>query len=155
MSAFVQAPFSLARRSANTRCKRTRARFTCKTESEQPAQIPIDDAAARNAAAEEMVRRDMELLKAKSGANASTTKKTKMESAKEIVTYLLLADVFLVVAMLAWLVIALVPHFTSQNDFLLDPWLKLWQPFTQPVLGALMAGTIVQGTISYITENEN
>lgn len=113
-----------------------------------------DDEGARNT--EEMVRRDLEALKAAKGSNSSTanTEKSGVEKMKDLVSTILLVDFFLVVFLLAWLVVALVPHFVSKNDTLLDPWLILWQPFIQPVLGVLMLGTIVQGTISYVSGNK-
>ncbi|CAN8073858.1 unnamed protein product [Agarophyton chilense] len=72
---------------------------------------------------------------------------------KSLIESILLWDFFLVLGLLGWLVVALVPHFVSKDDTLLDPWLALWQPFIQPVLGVLMLGTIVQGTISFISKN--
>eukprot|EP00171_Calliarthron_tuberculosum_P010453 IDg10453t1 len=140
-SAFVQAPFILRQRSVSSLCQRMRTRIVCTAdgESPQPAQLPNEDPVARKEAAEEMVRRDMELLKAKKAqSGVKPAKKTTLETAKDVVSTVLLADFFVVVGLLVWLVVALVPHFASQNDFLLDPWLSLWQPFIQPVLGVLM-----------------
>lgn len=73
-----------------------------------------------------------------------------LDTVKAAIDAILLWDFFLVLGLLGWLAIALVPHFAAKNDVLLDPWLGLWQPFIQPVLGVLMLGTIVQGTISFI-----
>lgn len=72
-------------------------------------------------------------------------------SFRSVLETVLIWDFFLVLALLGWLGVALVPHFASKNDSLLDPWLALWQPFTQPVLGVLMLGTIAQGVLSYFS----
>lgn len=79
---------------------------------------------------------------------------TKQWSLRSVVDTLLLWDFFLVVGLLVWLVVALVPHFAAHNDALLDPWLALWQPFIQPVLGVLMLGTIAQGAWSFFSSKE-
>jgi hypothetical protein len=73
-----------------------------------------------------------------------------LSAAKSAFDTLLVWNFFLVVILLGWLVVALVPHFAAKNDALLDPWLSLWQPFTQPVLGVLMLSTIVQGMWSFM-----
>ena len=118
-----------------------------------------EKAAARKRAADEMVRRDLAKLKqnqkqVQKETETDTEEMKPMLSVRSAVETLLLVDFFLVVSLLAWLVVALVPHFAAQNDVLLDPWLALWKPFIQPVLGVLMLGTIVQGTISYVSKNQ-
>ncbi len=138
--AFVSLP-PLARRGVR------RKAWTCAQRSE-------DGAAARKRAADEMVRRDMEMLKQKRKVETQVEDVKPLQSVRSAIETLLLVDFFLVVALLAWLVVALVPHFAAQNDVLLDPWLALWKPFIQPVLGVLMLGTIVQGTISYVGRDE-
>lgn len=55
---------------------------------------------------------------------------------------------------LVWLVVALIPHYASHNDVLLDAWLSIWGVVIQPLLGVLMAGTIVSGTLSYVQSKE-
>lgn len=135
-------------------CKRSPVR--CEMRQPDGAHNPlsedriIDDA---KLSTEEMVRRDMEALRSRERATESTKSVTPLESAKQVISTVLLWDFFLVLALLLWLLIALVPHFASKNDFLLDPWLQLWQPFTQPVLGVLMVATIIQGTISYVSKD--
>lgn len=83
-------------------------------------------------------------------AAAPAAAASPLAGVKTVVDTLLIWNFFLIVALLAWLVVALVPHFAAKNDVLLDPWLGLWGPFIQPVLGVLMLGTIVQGTITYL-----
>lgn len=101
--------------------------------------------------AEEMLRKDLQTMRARRKSAPQPKKdESPLANLKSALDTLLLWDFFLVIALLGWLVIALIPHFTSKNDVLLDPWLGLWQPFIQPVLGVLMLGTIVQGTISFI-----
>lgn len=63
-------------------------------------------------------------------------------------------DFFVVCFFLAWLVVALVPHFAYHNEVLLDAWLSLWTLVIQPLLGVLMLGTIVAGTLSYVQSKE-
>lgn len=105
--------------------------------------------------AEEMLRKDLEVIRAKRKKNPPPEKKTApLDAIKNAIDTILLWDFFLVVGLLVWLAVALVPHFAAKNDVLLDPWLGLWQPFIQPVLGFLMLGTIVQGTISFINTKD-
>lgn len=115
-----------------------------------------DAVADRRASTEEMLRADMEALRARRQASGDDgpEKRTALRAAQDFVGGVLLWDFFLVVGLLVWLLVALVPHFASQNDVLLDPWLGLWSPFIQPVMGVLMLGTIVQGTISFIADND-
>lgn len=63
-------------------------------------------------------------------------------------------DFFVVCFFLVWLVVALVPHYASHNEVLLDAWLSMWGVVIQPLLGVLMAGTIVSGTLSYVQSKE-
>lgn len=63
-------------------------------------------------------------------------------------------DFFVVCFFLAWLVVALIPHYASHNEVLLDAWLSIWGVVIQPLLGVLMAGTIVAGTLSYVQSKE-
>eukprot|EP00171_Calliarthron_tuberculosum_P000068 IDg68t1 len=101
----------------------------------------------RKEAAEDMVRRNMEILKAKKAqSGVKPAEKTTLDTSKDVISTVLLADIFVVVSLLVWLVVALVPQFASQNDFLLDHWLSLWQPFIDPVLVVLTLGTIVHGS---------
>lgn len=104
---------------------------------------------------EEMLLKDIERIRAKEkDGPAKETAQSPFAIMKSVVDTLLLWDFFLVVGLLGWLAVALIPHFASKNEILLDPWLALWQPFIQPVLGVLMLGTVVQGTLSFITSKE-
>ncbi|GAB0496707.1 hypothetical protein MMPV_008022 [Pyropia vietnamensis] len=78
-----------------------------------------------------------------------------LERMGKAVTTLLVVDFFVVCFFLVWLVVALVPHFTSHNEVLLDAWLSMWGVVIQPLLGVLMAGTIVSGTLSYVQSKED
>lgn len=98
-----------------------------------------------------MLLQDIQRLRTKRAQQAPRESDSSLlDTLKSAVDTLLLADFFLVLALLGWLAVALVPHFLRKNDVLLDPWLALWQPFIQPVLGVLMMGTIAQGTLSYL-----
>lgn len=104
-----------------------------------------------------MLLKDLERIRAKRRQSAASEKKedsTTIGAIKSVVDTVLLVDFFVVIALLGWLAVALIPHFAAKNDVLLDPWLGLWGVFIQPVLGVLMLGTIVQGTLSYINSRE-
>eukprot|EP00177_Eucheuma_denticulatum_P002648 GFKZ01004745.1.p1 GENE.GFKZ01004745.1~~GFKZ01004745.1.p1 ORF type:complete len:234 (-),score=20.02 GFKZ01004745.1:273-875(-) len=104
---------------------------------------------------EKMLLEDLQRLRAKRAQETPRASDSSViGTIKSAVDTLLLVDFFLVLALLGWLAVALVPHFLRKNDVLLDPWLALWQPFIQPVLGVLMMGTIAQGTLSYLRSRE-
>lgn len=111
------------------------------------AETPDTDAADREA-----LRQDVAAFKARNqlADDSVPIVSDTYRLAKTVFDNLLLADFFLVVGLLGWLVVALVPHFAMKNDALLDPWLGLWQPFIQPVLGVLMLATIGQGMLTYM-----
>lgn len=121
-----------------------------------PAAAPPPAAAAATeeteAADREALRQDVAAFKARNQPvdDAVPIVSDTYRLAKTVFDNLLLADFFLVVALLGWLVVALVPHFAAKNDALLDPWLAIWQPFIQPVLGVLMLATIGQGMLTYM-----
>lgn len=69
---------------------------------------------------------------------------------RRIVDTVLIWDFFLVIALLLCLGIAIVPHFATHDDRLLNLWLSLWQPFIQPVLNVLMLGALAQGALNFI-----
>lgn len=105
--------------------------------------------------AEEMLRKDLEVIREKRrNAKPREDKVAPLDAVKSAIDAVLVWNFFLVLGLLGWLVVALIPHFAAKNDVLLDPWLWLWQPFIQPVLGVLMLGTVVQGTISFINSKE-
>lgn len=103
---------------------------------------------------EEMLLEDLKRIRALEKAKGKKKKSfSPLDALKSGVDRLLLFNFFLVLGLLVWLAVALIPHFASKNDVLLDPWLGLWQPFIQPALGVLMLGTIVQGTASFINKD--
>lgn len=105
--------------------------------------------------AEEMLRKDLEVMREKRrNAKPREKKAAPLDFVKSAIDAILLWDFFLVLGLLGWLTVALIPHFAAKNDVLLDPWLALWPVFIQPVLGILMLGTIVQGTMSFINSKE-
>lgn len=123
-----------------------------------PAAVPSPAAAAEDteAADREALRQDVAAFKARNqpADDSVPIVSDTYRLAKTVFDNLLLADFFLVVGLLGWLVVALVPHYAAQNDALLDPWLALWQPFIQPVLGVLMLATIGQGMLTYMFNSE-
>lgn len=66
----------------------------------------------------------------------------------------LVADFFLVLFAFFWLAIAVVGH-TLHLPLGIDLWYKLWQPVFTPAIGILMAGTIISGIASWISERLN
>lgn len=127
----------------------------------QDSNIPKKgDDNSKSSTPENMLLADLKQMRSKrtqakgNSSSVSDERDSSGISIKSIIETILLWDFFLVLAFLSWLVVALIPHFVSKNDVLLDPWLALWQPFIQPVLGVLMLGTIVQGTISYISSDK-
>lgn len=131
-----------------------RAKGTSNEKQPEPSPSAADRLSSP-ASAQDLLREDVERIR----ANRKNVPKPEVEvapidSLKSAISAILLWDFFLVLGLLGWLGVALVPHFASKNDVLLDPWLALWQPFIQPVLGVLMLGTIVQGTISYINSKD-
>lgn len=106
---------------------------------------------------EQMLFKDLERIRAKRRQSAASEKKKSgitVDAIKSAIDMALLANFFLVIALLGWLGVALIPHFAAKNDVLLDPWLGLWGVFIQPVLGVLMLGTVIQGTLSYINSRD-
>jgi hypothetical protein len=128
----------------------------------------VGDTTSRSAAAgekddaRERLRLDVENFRARKASsrarNDAASSENRggdtMSAAKSAFDTLLVWNFFLVVALLSWLLVALVPHFAAKNDVLLDPWLAIWQPFIQPVLGVLMLSTIGQGMWSYMFTKE-
>lgn len=132
---------------AASKPSRKRARSTPPTE-------PLSDA-EREAADRDALRRDVAAFKAaRAGKEEAPLAEKSLGAAKAVFDNLLLADFFLVCGLLLWLVVALVPHFVAKNEVLLDPWLALWGPFIQPVLGVLMLATIGQGMLTYMFSKE-
>jgi hypothetical protein len=123
------------------------------TPSRAPPAVPeIDEVADR-----ESLLRDVTAFKARVSRNAedessglgAAALSGAYGAAKNVLDTAMVWNFFLIVALLGWLLVSLVPHFVAKNEFLLDPWLQLWVPFIQPVLGAQMAGIVVQGMITY------
>ncbi|CDF41337.1 unnamed protein product [Chondrus crispus] len=125
------------------------------SEKQPDPSTPPADASRSTVSAPDLLKADVERIRAKrKNAPAQKVETAPMSTVKSVVDSVLIWNFFLVLGLLGWLGIALIPHFASKNDVLLDPWLALWQPFIQPVLGVLMLGTIVQGSISYINSKE-
>lgn len=125
-------------------------------ETAVPASSAAPDAGLE-AADREALRQDVAAFKARNQAeeDAMPLVSDAYGLAKKVFDNLLLADFFLVIGLLGWLIVALVPHFAAKNESLLDPWLALWQPFIQPVLGVLMLATIGQGMLTYMFNTDD
>lgn len=102
----------------------------------------------------ELLRRDAAAFRARSATESEEPPTNTASKAKKAIDTILLWDFFLVLGLLAWLIVALVPHFASQDDRMLDAWLALWEPFIQPALGVLMLGTLVQGITGYLRDRQ-
>lgn len=118
----------------------------CAAEPPSDAETGADDTLLRDASTFRARR-----AAAKASAGGTAGNDGNGLSVRSVLDTFLIGIFFLVVGLLVWLIVALVPHFASHNEVLLDPWLALWQPFIQPVLGVLMLGTIAQGAIGYFT----
>lgn len=66
----------------------------------------------------------------------------------------LIADFFLVLAILAWLGVGLAEKATVQSSTLIDAWLPLWPLVFQPAIGVLMAGALVSGGLNWLQEKQ-
>ena len=66
----------------------------------------------------------------------------------------LVADLFLVLFSFFWLAIAVIGR-SAGIPLGLDLWYKLWNPVFTPALGILMAGALVSGAISWISQKLN
>ena len=65
----------------------------------------------------------------------------------------LIADFFLVLAVLAWLAAgAMQAALSGGSSPLLDAWYPLWPMVWQPAIGLLMAGALVSGGLGWIAE---
>ncbi len=65
--------------------------------------------------------------------------------------FILVADVFLVLFGFAWLAVAAIGQATGV-PLGLDLWYKLWQPVFNPAIGILMAGALISGIISWVSQ---
>ncbi|XGV95946.1 MAG: hypothetical protein ACAF41_24790 [Leptolyngbya sp. BL-A-14] len=63
----------------------------------------------------------------------------------------LMIDLFLVLFSFLWLAVAVVGR-TANVPLGLDLWYKLWEPVFTPALGVLMAGALLSGAISWVTQ---
>lgn len=90
--------------------------------------------------------------KRKEGEKSKASEKKGLQAVIETV---LVWDFFAVCVLLAWLAVAVVLHYSSSNDVLLDPWLSIWPNVTQPLLGILMLAAISQGAFSFFSNNNN
>ncbi|MEP0868595.1 hypothetical protein NDA01_02145 [Trichocoleus desertorum AS-A10] len=66
----------------------------------------------------------------------------------------LVADLFLVLFSFFWLAIAVIGR-SAGVPLGLDLWYKLWDPVFTPALGILMAGALVSGATSWISQKLN
>ncbi|GAQ88867.1 hypothetical protein KFL_004650120 [Klebsormidium nitens] len=72
---------------------------------------------------------------------------------KSVIDTILVADFFFIILVLLWLIAGVVERQALDSTKLLDVWLPLWGTVFQPAIGVLMAGTIVSGTISTLSQN--
>ena len=66
----------------------------------------------------------------------------------------LVADLFLVLFSFFWLAIAVIGR-SAGVPLGLDLWYKLWDPVFTPALGILMAGALISGAISWVSQKLN
>ncbi len=65
--------------------------------------------------------------------------------------WLLVANIFFVLASFAWFAIALVGRATD-IPLGFDIWYSLWEPIFMPSIGILMAGALISGAISWLSK---
>ena len=65
--------------------------------------------------------------------------------------WLLVANIFFVLASFIWFAIALVGRATD-IPLGFDIWYSLWEPIFMPSIGILMAGALVSGAISWLSK---
>jgi len=70
------------------------------------------------------------------------------------INLVLVVDLFLVLFSFFWLAIAVIGRSTGV-PLGLDLWYKLWDPVFTPALGILMAGALVSGAVSWISQKLN
>ena len=66
----------------------------------------------------------------------------------------LVVDLFLVLFSFFWLAIAVLGR-SAGIPLGLDLWYKLWDPVFTPALGILMAGALISGAISWVSQKLN
>ena len=70
------------------------------------------------------------------------------------ISWILVVDLGVVLASLAWFVVAVVGR--SMNlDLGLDLWYSLWNPLTLPAISILMAGAIASGIVGWLGRRFN
>eukprot|EP00189_Rhodosorus_marinus_P010983 CAMPEP_0184738484 /NCGR_PEP_ID=MMETSP0315-20130426/1101_1 /TAXON_ID=101924 /ORGANISM="Rhodosorus marinus, Strain UTEX LB 2760" /LENGTH=150 /DNA_ID=CAMNT_0027206187 /DNA_START=77 /DNA_END=529 /DNA_ORIENTATION=- len=126
--------------SKNSCGKRRRSMITAVDEEDDPMLADIAAMKKRMEVKKSLEKKDSGGIRAKVG-DATT-------GMQDFVSTLLLYNFFAVIFFLVWLAIGAGMHFVLGNDTLLDPWLQIWTPLIQPLLGVLMLGTIVSGTFS-------
>lgn len=77
-----------------------------------------------------------------------------LDRALNIINTVLTINVFFVLLSFGWFAIAVIGKYTD-IPLGLDLWQSLWMPLFQPAIGALMAGAIVSGLISYFSKQIN
>ncbi|MGP1382738.1 MAG: hypothetical protein ACTS2F_04210 [Thainema sp.] len=65
--------------------------------------------------------------------------------------WLLVANIFFVLASFTWFAIALVGRATD-IPLGFDIWYSLWEPIFMPSIGILMAGALISGAISWVSK---
>ena len=89
-----------------------------------------------------MDARERERVKSSGGAGSGSN---AMQSIKDVVGALLIADFFVVIAFLVWFLFAAAMQ--STNPFFLEKFQDIFQPVVVPALTVLMAGSIASGVV--------
>ncbi|KAF8068364.1 IFT74 [Scenedesmus sp. PABB004] len=100
------------------------------------------------------MKQDMERFAARQPPAAAEQKQQQPSSSpvKEAVDKLLIADFFLVLAILGWLGAGLALKGATGSGALIDAWMPLWPLVFQPAIGVLMAGALVSGGLSWLAD---
>lgn len=67
---------------------------------------------------------------------------------------LLVADFFLILAVLAWFLAGVAQRTALGDDGILEAWLPLWTPLFQPALGVFMAGALLSAVAKWTGGNK-
>mmetsp|Transcript_16412 Transcript_16412/g.35482 ORF Transcript_16412/g.35482 Transcript_16412/m.35482 type:complete len:162 (+) Transcript_16412:65-550(+) len=90
-----------------------------------------------------------------SSAASKATEAAQPSGLKETVDKVLIADFFLVLAILAWLAVGVATAgLNGGSSPLLDTWYVLWPILWQPAIGVLMAGALVSGGLGWLRSQQ-
>jgi hypothetical protein len=105
-------------------------------------------------ASEELLRSEVERFRALRTQRRESGRSDLLAKAVDAVNWVLVADVFVVFALMMLFLAGVVQKFATKDadTLLLDVLRRLWDPIVQPAIGLLMLGSLVSGAVSKIKE---